>query len=66
MSLLSTSTLTGVVAVVGILLRMFSPQPGKQARGDILLGFAVLMFGMQTMRAPPSPPLRESRPSWTC
>ena len=48
--------LTGVVAVVGILLRMFSPSQGKQARGDILLGFAVLMFGMQTMSASVSPP----------
>ena len=59
-SLLSTSTLTGVVAVVGILLRMFSRSQGKQHVGDILLGFAVLMFGMQTMSASVSP-LRESQ-----
>ena len=59
-SLLSTSTLTGVVAVVGILPRMFSRSQGKQHVGDILLGFAVLMFGMQTMSASVSP-LRESQ-----
>lgn len=58
-SLLSTSTLTGVVAVVGIVLRMFSKNQTKVHVGDILLGFAVLMFGMQAMSGAVSP-LRES------
>ncbi len=48
-SLLSTATLTGLAAVVGILLRMFSKRASLQHMGDILMGFAVLMFGMSTM-----------------
>ncbi|MBR6329956.1 MAG: Na/Pi cotransporter family protein [Lachnospiraceae bacterium] len=47
--LLSTSTLTGLVAVLGILLRMLSKKKGVQTTGDILLGFCVLMLGMKTM-----------------
>ena len=58
-SLLSTSTLTGVVAVVGIILRMFCKNPVRNRVGDILLGFAVLMFGMQAMSTAVSP-LRSS------
>ena len=57
--LLSTSTITGVIAVVGIILRMFSKKPVKNHVGDILLGFAVLMFGMQAMSSAVEP-LRES------
>ena len=48
-SLLSTATLTGVVAVVGIILRMFSKNQTHHHIGDIMMGFAVLMFGMSTM-----------------
>ena len=47
--LLSTATLTGIAAVIGILLRMFSKKTVRKRVGDILLGFAVLMFGMSTM-----------------
>ena len=48
-SLLSTSTLTGIIAVVGIILRMFGKKRIHKNVGDILMGFAVLMFGMSTM-----------------
>ena len=48
-SVLSTATLTGVVAVVGIVLRMFAKKQTHKHVGDILMGFAVLMFGMSTM-----------------
>ena len=58
-SLLSTSTLTAVVAVIGIILRMFSQKQLHWHVGDILLGFAVLMFGMQSMSGAVSP-LRQS------
>ena len=54
-SLLSTATLTGVVAVVGIVLRMFSKSQTKRHIGDILMGFAVLMFGMSAMSGAVSP-----------
>ena len=54
-SLLSTATLTGVVAVIGIILRIFSKSVFKQHVGDILMGFSVLMFGMSAMSAAVSP-----------
>ena len=47
--LLSTATLTGIVAVVGIILRMFSKKPMHHHVGDIMMGFAILMFGMSLM-----------------
>lgn len=53
--LFSTATLTGVISVIGIVLRMFSKNQTKQHVGDILMGFAVLMFGMSTMSAAVSP-----------
>ncbi len=59
-SLLSTATLTGVVAVIGIILRMFCKNQTKRHIGDILMGFAVLMFGMSTMSGSVAP-LRESQ-----
>ena len=58
-SLLSTSSISAAVAIIGIVLRMFSKKQGRRHVGDILLGFAVLMFGMQTMSAAVSP-LKES------
>ena len=54
-SLLSTSTISAMVAVIGIILRMFSKKQGKRHVGDILLGFAVLMFGMQAMSGAVAP-----------
>ena len=48
-SLFSTSTLTGVTAVVGIILKMFSSNLHKNRIGEVLLGFSVLMVGMSTM-----------------
>ena len=53
--LFSTATLTGIISVAGILLRMFSKNQTKQHVGDILMGFAVLMFGMSTMSGAVSP-----------
>jgi len=53
-SLLSTATLT-VVAVVGIVLRMFCKDLAKHHIGDILLGFAVLMYGMSSMSGAVAP-----------
>ena len=45
----STATLTGIVALVGIILKMFSKNVTTKNVGDIFLGFAVLMFGMSAM-----------------
>ena len=49
LELLSTDTLTAVIAVIGIVLRMFCSAPAKKHVGEIMLGFAVLMFGMKAM-----------------
>ena len=59
-TLLSTATLTGLVAVVGIILRMAAKRPSTHHIGDILLGFAVLMYGMSAMSDAVSP-LRDSQ-----
>ncbi len=47
--LVSTATLTGLVALVGIAIRMFAKKQVHRYVGDILMGFAVLMVGMSTM-----------------
>ena len=47
--LISTATLTGVVALVGIILYMFVKKQQAARIGAILMGFAVLMFGMSMM-----------------
>ena len=56
-SLLSTTTLTGIIALVGIFIRMFKKKYDNV--GDIMLGFVVLMVGMETMSASVDP-LKES------
>ena len=48
-SIFSTATLTASVALVGILFRMFSKKQTLRHVGDIMMGFAVLMFGMSSM-----------------
>ena len=53
--LLSTAAITGLVAIAGIILRKFSKKVIHHHIGDILMGFAVLMFGMSTMSAAVEP-----------
>ena len=49
-SLLKPSSFSPVLAAVGIILVMASKEESrKKDAGEILLGFAVLMFGMETM-----------------
>ena len=48
-SLISTSTLTGIIAIAGILIRMICKKQVYHHISDIMMGFAVLMFGMSTM-----------------
>lgn len=57
--LFSTSTLTCLTALAGICLRMFTKDRFKNHIGDVLLGFAVLMFGMSVMSGAVAP-LKES------
>lgn len=49
MKLLKPTSFTPVLALVGIILYMFSKNSKKNDTGLILLGFATLMFGMDTM-----------------
>lgn len=59
-SLLSTATISAVVAVIGVVLRMFGKRSVHKNLGNIMLGFSVLMIGMQTMSGAVAP-LRESQ-----
>ncbi|MCQ2408824.1 MAG: Na/Pi cotransporter family protein [Oscillospiraceae bacterium] len=59
LSLLSTSTISAVAAAVGIVWLMFSKNETKKNVGGILLGFAVLMYGMAAMSSAVAP-LKES------
>ena len=51
----STSFITGVVAIIGIILMKFSKKQIRNRIGTILLGFSVLMFGMSAMSGAVSP-----------
>lgn len=53
--LFSTATITTVFAVIGICLKMFSKRTIHKNIGDIMLGFAILMTGMQQMSSAVSP-----------
>ena len=58
-SIFSTATISAVVAVVGIIFRMFCKRSVHKNIGNIMLGFAILMTGMQMMSGAVSP-LREN------
>lgn len=55
----STAILTGVVAILGIVMWMGSKKTSTKNVGGIMLGFAVLMFGMSLMSDSISP-MREN------
>ena len=48
-SLLKPTSFTPILALIGIILYMFCKDDRKKDTGTILLGFATLMFGMETM-----------------
>lgn len=58
--IISTDTLTALMAVVGIILLMFTKKEKNHHTAFILLGFAVLMFGISAMTEAVYP-LRESK-----
>ena len=58
-ALFSTTTITGIIALVGIYFRMFSKKQAYKHIGDILMGFAVLMVGLSLMSDAVTP-LRDS------
>ena len=49
LKLLKPSSFTPVLALIGIILVMFTKSNKKKDIGVVLLGFATLMFGMETM-----------------
>lgn len=51
MQLLKPSSFTPILALIGIIFYMFCKNDKKKDTGMILLGFATLMFGMETMSA---------------
>ena len=55
MQLLKPANFSPVLAAVGIILYMFSKKSSKKDTGTILLGFAILMTGMETMSAAVKP-----------
>ena len=48
-SLLKPASFSPILAMIGIILLTFTKSSRKKDVGSILLGFAVLMFGMETM-----------------
>ncbi len=57
--LFSTGTLTCITALVGVCFRMFSKDRFKNHLSNVMLGFAILMFGMSVMSGAVAP-LQES------
>lgn len=55
LTLLKPSSFTPVLAIIGIFLIMSSKQEKRKDIGAILIGFSVLMFGMDTMSAAVEP-----------
>ena len=53
--MLSTATISAVVAIIGIIFKLFVKKANYKNVGDIMLGFAILMVGMQTMSGAVSP-----------
>lgn len=53
--LLSTEVLAAVIGVIGIMFRMVCKNPAKKHIGDIMIGFCILMVGMQNMSAAVAP-----------
>lgn len=49
LNLLKPTTFTPILAVIGVILIMFTKSDRKKTIGMILAGFAVLMFGMNAM-----------------
>ncbi len=51
LQMLKPSSFTPILAVIGIILFMFQKNAKRKDIGLIMLGFAILMFGMDTMSA---------------
>ncbi len=54
-SLLSTATISAIFAIAGAILKLFTKHTKYHNVGDIMIGFAILMFGMQQMSGAVAP-----------
>lgn len=59
-AILSTATISAVIAIIGIVIKMVSKKTAYRSIGDIMLGFAILMTGMQMMSSAVTP-LKENQ-----
>ena len=55
MQLLKPTSFTPILAIIGIFFIMMSKSSKKKDIGTILMGFAILMFGMETMSSAVAP-----------
>lgn len=55
LTLLKPSSFTPVLAFIGIVMQLFAHRQRRKDAASILLGFAVLMFGMETMSSSVAP-----------
>lgn len=49
MKMFKPSSFSPILAIIGVVMLLFSKKEKKKNIGGILIGFAILMFGMQTM-----------------
>ncbi len=57
--LLKPTSFSPILAIIGVALLLFSKKEKRQSVASILIGFAVLMFGMDTMSAAVKPLAQE-------
>lgn len=57
--LLKPTSFSPVLAIIGVAMLLFSKKEKRQSVASILIGFAVLMFGMDTMSAAVKPLAQE-------
>ena len=53
--LLNPMSFTPILAIIGVALQMFSKRERRRNIGSVMIGFAVLMFGMSSMSGAVSP-----------
>lgn len=54
-SILSTTTIAALIAIIGMVIKMVSKKSAYRSAADIMLGFAILMTGMQMMSGSVAP-----------
>lgn len=55
MTLLKPSSFSPILAIIGVAMILFSKKEKRKMIGEIMIGFAILMFGMETMSSAVKP-----------